>query len=85
MGVNIIAPPMWMLLTVDEHNNIVPSKYATAAKAAGLAIITWTTERSGRLVEEVLEGRGNHYYYQSTLAALNNDGDILTTIDVLAR
>jgi glycerophosphoryl diester phosphodiesterase len=32
----------------------------------------------------VLEG-GDPFYYQTTLDALENDGDILRTIDVLAR
>ena len=44
-----------------------------AAKAAGLDIITWTLERSGRISEEVLEGRGSAYYYQSTLDALERE------------
>jgi glycerophosphoryl diester phosphodiesterase len=82
-GVNIVAPPMWALLTV-ENGQIVPSPYARNAKAAHLDIITWTLERSGRIVEDVLNG-GNTYYYQTTLDALHNDGDILVTLDVLAR
>jgi glycerophosphoryl diester phosphodiesterase len=82
--VNIIAPPMWMLLALDSDNQIVPSVYAEAAESAGLDIITWTTERSGRIVEDVLEG-GNTFYYQTTLDALSNDGDILVTIDALAQ
>jgi glycerophosphoryl diester phosphodiesterase len=82
-GVQIIAPPMWMLLTL-ENGQIVPSKYANEAKAAGLRLITWTLERSGRIVEEVLQG-GNNYYYQSTLPALKSDGDIMVTLDVLAQ
>jgi len=81
--VQIIAPPMWVLLTVED-GKIVPSKYATAAKAAGLDIITWTIERSGRIVDDVLIG-GDTFYYQSTLDAISNDGDILVTLDVLAK
>ncbi|MDC8445143.1 MAG: glycerophosphodiester phosphodiesterase [Nitrosomonas sp.] len=38
-GVKIIAPPMWMLLEI-ENGEIVPSRYAKAAKDAGLDIIT---------------------------------------------
>jgi glycerophosphoryl diester phosphodiesterase len=83
MDVNIIAPPMYFLLTVN-NGEIVPSKYARKARRAGLDIITWTTERSGRIVEDVLDGGGT-FYYQSTLDALNNDGDILTTIHLLAQ
>ena len=78
-GLNIIAPPMPVLLTT-EGDDIVPSTYAERAKRSGLDIISWTTERSGRIVEE-----GGGFYYQTTLDALENDGDILRTIDVLAQ
>jgi glycerophosphoryl diester phosphodiesterase len=87
-GVKIVAPPMWALLTVDGNGHIVPSQYARDAKAAHLDIITWTLERSGRIVEEVLPTKGSQspdFYYQTTLDALHNDGDILVTLDVLAR
>ena len=47
-GVKIIAPPMWMLLEL-EQGEIVPSLYANQAKKAGLNIIAWTFERSGPL------------------------------------
>ena len=86
-GVNIVAPPMWALLTV-KNGQIVPSEYARNAKAAGLDVITWTLERSGRIVEEVLPTQGTNspsFYYQTTLDTLHNDGDILVTLDVLAR
>jgi glycerophosphoryl diester phosphodiesterase len=78
-GVKIIAPPMWALVTLDAQNRIVPSDYTAAAKAAGLDIITWTTERSGPL------NTGGGYYYQSVTAAINNDGDLYNMLDVVAR
>ncbi len=78
-GVNIIAPPLWMLVTVDERNRIVPSPYARAARAAGLDIIAWSLERSGPLAN------GGGWYYQSVQPAINNDGDTFTLLDVLAR
>ena len=56
-GIRIVAPPMWVLLDV-RNGRIVPSQYARNAKAAGLDIITWTLERSGRIVEEVLPTKG---------------------------
>ena len=65
-----------------------PFSYAKEAKAAGLDIITWTIERSGRIVEDVLPTKGTSspsFYYQSTLDALENDGDILVTLDALAK
>lgn len=86
-GIRIVAPPLWELLTV-QNGKIVPSQYAKDAKAAHLQIITWSLERSGRIVEEVLPTKGTaspSSYYQSTLEALTNDGDIMTTVDVLAQ
>jgi glycerophosphoryl diester phosphodiesterase len=86
-GIKIVAPPMWMLLDV-KNGKIVPSQYAKNAKAAGLDIITWTLERSGRIVEEVLPTKGTaspSFYYQTTLDALKNDGDLMSTLDVLAK
>ncbi len=78
-GVNIIAPPMWALVTLDSFARVVPSDYAMYAKAAGLDIITWTLERSGLLKN------GGGWYYQTTTAATNNDGDVMVMLDVLAR
>ena len=78
-GVKIIAPPMWMLVTLNEKNEIVPSAYAKAAKEAGLNIITWTLERSGPL------GSGGGWYYQSIKGAIDNDDDMLKLLDVLAK
>jgi len=87
-GIKIVAPPMWVLLAVDANGKIVPSQYAKDAKAAGLDIITWTLERSGRIVEEVLPTKATgspSFYFQTTIDALKNDGDLMTTLDVLAR
>lgn len=78
-GVNYIAPPIWMLLSLDESGKIIPSAYAREAKKAGLKIITWTLERSGPLDE------GGGWYYRSVKDAINNDGDVMTVLDVLAK
>lgn len=78
-GVNIIAPPLWMLVTTDYHNHIVPSPYARAARDADLDIIAWSLERSGPLAN------GGGWYYQSVQPAIDNDGDTFTLLDVLAR
>jgi len=78
-NVRIIAPPMWMLLTVSKEGKIVPSVYAKRARAAGLDIITWTLERSGPLQD------GGGWYYQTTKGVINNDGDMLEVLDVLAQ
>ena len=68
-----------MLLKVNKEGKIVPSEYATRARAAGLDIITWTLERSGPLKD------GGGWYYQTTKDVINNDGDMLEVLDVLAQ
>ena len=79
-GINIVAPPIFALLTVDAANQIVPSQYAVNAKAAGLSIITWTLERSGLLADG-----NNGFFYQSFDSAVKREGDMLVALDVLAR
>lgn len=84
-GLRVLAPPMWMLLDVNNHGDIVPSQYADNAKAAGLKLITWTLERSG-----TLEDNGG-WYYQSVngdngdIDVIDNDGDVMKVLDVLAQ
>lgn len=77
-GVKIIAPPTYMLVTVED-GKIVPSPYAKEAKAAGLKIIAWTLERSGTLVD------GGGFYFQSVKDVTNNSGDTYALLDVLAK
>jgi glycerophosphoryl diester phosphodiesterase len=78
-GVRIIAPPLWMLLDLSDDGKMVPSSYAIEAKKAGLGIITWTLERSGPL------STGGGWYYRSVKDAINNDGDMMFVLDVLAQ
>lgn len=77
-GVKIIAPPTYMLVTVED-GRIVPSPYAKEAKAAGLKIITWTLERSGTLVD------GGGFYFQSVKDVTSKSGDTYALLDVLAK
>ena len=63
----------------------LPTDPKLKTRSAGLKIIAWTTERFGRIVKEMFEGGGSNFYYHSTLDAIHNDGDILTTINVLAQ
>jgi len=78
-GVKIVAPPLYFLVTLNDAGEIVPSAYAKQAKAAGLDIITWTLERSGHLAD------GGGWYYQTVSEAIDNDGDMLKLLDVLAQ
>ncbi|WP_308430833.1 glycerophosphodiester phosphodiesterase family protein [Halomonas urumqiensis] len=84
MDVRILAPPMWMLLASnpdggDDESRIVPSVYAERAKQAGLDLIAWTFERSGPLAND------GEWYHSTTDDVIDNDGDKLLTLDVLAR
>jgi glycerophosphoryl diester phosphodiesterase len=79
-NINIVAPPTFALLAIDQDNRIVPSEYALNAKSAGLDIITWTLERSG-----ILADGNNGFYYQTIDEAISREGDMLVALDVLAR
>lgn len=78
MGVNYIAPPLWMLVTTQD-GEIVPSVYAEEAKAAGLNLIAWTLERSGPLKN------GGGWYFQSIAEVTDNDAVALELLHVLAQ
>jgi len=84
-GVQVLAPPIWMLLDVDSSGEIIPSQYAINANAAGLKLIAWSLERSGRLTDN------GGWYYQSINGddggrdAIEKDGDVMTVLDVLAQ
>ncbi len=75
-GLRIIAPPTWVLLA-ESRGKIEPSKYASAAKRAGLEIITWTFERSG--------APPSGFYLQSFQGAVRRNGDVLKALHVLAK
>ena len=79
MGVNIIAPPLWMLVTISEEGTLAQSTYAIEARKAGLKIIAWSLERSGPLTH------GGGFYYQSVKELIKNDGFTLTLLDFLAQ
>jgi glycerophosphoryl diester phosphodiesterase len=77
-GLNILAPPIYMMLTLDG-NRIVPSSYAKAAREAGLDLIAWSLERDGPLAQ------GGSFFHRSIKPAIDRDGDTLTVLDVLAK
>jgi glycerophosphoryl diester phosphodiesterase len=78
-GIQIVAPALFGLLAVSD-GKIVPSTYAQNAKLAGLQIITWTLERSGRLAD----GKPG-WYYQTFSSAISREGDMMQVLDVLAK
>lgn len=85
-GVQIVAPPTRRLVEPDVplgKLGMKPSYYATAAKARGLDIISWTLERSGNL------RLGGGYYYQTDSEVgpgiADNNGDVFVILDTLYR
>ena len=78
-GIQIVAPPIFALLTV-ENGKIAPSAYAKNIRKAGLEIITWSLERSG-----VMASQKGGWYFQSVNQVVHNEGDILVVLDVLAK
>lgn len=78
-GIQIVAPPIFALLTV-ENVKIAPSAYARNIRKAGLEIITWSLERSG-----VMASQKGGWYFQSVSQSIHNEGDILLVLDVLAK
>ncbi len=79
MGVNYIAPPLWMLVTLNDAGKMIPSTLAVKAKEADLGLITWTLERSGPLAG------GGGWYFQSVKEVTDRDGDYFEILDVLAQ
>ncbi|MCY3730095.1 MAG: glycerophosphodiester phosphodiesterase, partial [Rhodospirillaceae bacterium] len=78
LGVNYLAPPLWVLVTMED-GRIVPSAYARAATAAGLKLMTWTIERSGPLAG------GGDWYYSSISDVTDSDGVLYELLHVLAQ
>ena len=82
-GVATIAPPVATLLRGGgAAGEFEPSEYALRARAAGLDIIAWTLERSGRIAEDVLAIRGG-FYYGSVAESLRGDGDVFPILHAL--
>ncbi len=78
-GVRIWAPPLFALLAA-EGGRSVPSRAARDAQAAGLQLITWTLERSGRLAD----GRPG-WYFQTLGGMVQREGDVYEVLHTLAQ
>ncbi len=79
-GINIIAPPMFMLVSLDANGDLIPSDYARFARQSGLDIIPWTFERT-----DTSDGTANDWYYTDIQSAVNKDGDKYELLHVLAQ
>jgi len=78
-GVQYMAPPMWMLLTLSAENKRIISNYGQMIKDHGFSIITWTLERSGPLTQN------GGWYYQTTTAVTDVDGDHFENLYALQK
>lgn len=82
-GVNIISPPFgYLLTTTPDNKTIIPSAYATTAKAVGLDIVAWTFERSGPLANVA---KNQEYYYTQIAQGISYDGQEFEVLDILAK
>ncbi len=79
-GIRIWAPPTFALISATPSGDLVASRHALDAKAAGLDIITWTLERSGLLADG-----NNGFYFQTFDSAISREGDVYRVLDVLAQ
>jgi glycerophosphoryl diester phosphodiesterase len=77
-GLRVIAPPLFVLLD-SADGRIVPSHYAQLARQAGLELVTWTLERSGKLRD------GGGWYFQSVDELIDGDAQLYPVLDLLAR
>jgi len=77
-GINIVAPPMFALLTVEMARSYLPSTRKTPRLPASTSSPGPRTFRhSGRW--------NNGFYYQTIDSAIQREGDMMTVLDVLAR
>lgn len=84
-GFRTIAPPISMLLRLDGDGALRATTLAEGARAAGLEIVAWTAERSGRIRDGRVEGRPNDFYLGPLLPDLRDDGDVYRVIDALVH
>ena len=75
-GLRIIAPPIPVLVQLNDSGDIVASQYAEFAKAAGLEIITWTFE-AGVATDP------RNFTYFTTRDAIKTEGDTLRVLHAL--
>ena len=81
-GVQIIAPPIPALLTV-ENGKLVPSQYAKDIKSFGFDIITWSFERAD--LRKGAKGAGFYAAYDPNGEVVKKDSDMYKALDVLAK
>ncbi len=83
-GLNIIAPPLWVLVKASGKpaKPFAATNYARDATAAGLALTTWTLDRSGPINESTQHQYG---YFRTLNGALHNDGDLYPLLHALVN
>lgn len=77
-GVRILAPPIPVLITLNEQREIVPSPYAELARAVGFELITWTLE--SRSAADPM-----NFLYATVREAIETEGDLYKVLDVLTH
>lgn len=75
-GVRTVAPPMPMLLTLDDNGELQASSYARYARQAGLNIITWTFE-AGNAADP------NNWLYSNLADFMDHESRMLEVLHAL--
>ena len=82
-GIETVAAPVSILLTLNEDGQLAATDFAKALRKAGIAIVAWTLERSGRIRDGRVEESPADFYLGSMLPSFDNDGDIYRVIHAL--
>ena len=77
-GLRILAPPIPMLIKLNDLGEIAPSEYAQMAKTVGFDLITWTLE------SRPATDPGN-FTYATVREAIQSEGDVYKVLDALVH
>lgn len=99
-GVNIIAPPLWMLVTLDkpstasglssEPERPLPESERSLPEIIPSQYASAAQQAGLEMMTWTLErsgplNNGDGWYYRSVSEAIHNDGDLYTLLDVLVQ
>ena len=76
-GIDIIAPPIPMLLELTPQGDLAPTDYAVFAQQAGLDIVTWTFE-SGQATDP------KNWLYGNLTNFMDHESKMLLVLDALS-
>lgn len=76
-GVRVLAPPIPMLLRLNDAGELEPSPYALFARQAGLALVSWTFENGDPMAQ-------HNWMYANLSEYMRNESQTLEVLHALA-